>query len=509
MEKNQLKIGIILSYLSIFMGSLVSIVYTPFLIRMLGKSEYGLYNLVYSVVSYLGLLSFGFGSAYMKFYTRYKVKNDTKNIAKLNGMFLTIFLILSFVALLAGTILINNVELFFSGGLSSIEIVKAKYLMIFLVINIAISFPTSVFDANIIANEKYFFQRGLQLVRTIATPLLTIPLLFLGYKSISLVVVHTLVALLNLGVNIFYCKKDLQISFDFKGFDKNVFKEISCFSSFIFINMITDQINWSVDKVILGKYVGAVGVAIYSVGAQINNYYMSFSTSISSVFIPRVNKIVSTSNDNHKLTMLMTKVGRIQCIILSYVLGGFLLLGNFFIKIWAGPGYGRESYIISLLLIIPVTIPCIQNVGIEIQRAKNMHKFRSIVYFLIAVCNIFISIPLCIKYGVKGAAVGTALNLIIGNGVLMNWYYWKRVHLDMIYYWKNVIGLFIPMGVATLLLSLVKEWIPINNIWKFLLYGILYSIIFGGLLWKKYLNEFEKSVLRSLICKIKKRNEYE
>ena len=45
--------------------------------------------------------------------------------------------------------------------------------------------------------------------------------------------------------------------------------------------MIVDQINWSVDKFILGIFGGTTAVAIYAVGGQINTMYMSLSSSIS------------------------------------------------------------------------------------------------------------------------------------------------------------------------------------------------------------------------------------
>ncbi|GFI41918.1 hypothetical protein IMSAGC017_01964 [Thomasclavelia cocleata] len=91
MKTNQLKIGVILSYVGMIVQNIISIVYTSLMLRLLGKSEYGLYQLVFSVVSYLGLLSFGFGSTYVRFYSRYKVKDDVDGIARLNGMFITIF----------------------------------------------------------------------------------------------------------------------------------------------------------------------------------------------------------------------------------------------------------------------------------------------------------------------------------------------------------------------------------------------------------------------------------
>lgn len=43
---NQRKIGALLSYATIGLQNLVGLLYTAYLLRMLGKSEYGLYSLV-------------------------------------------------------------------------------------------------------------------------------------------------------------------------------------------------------------------------------------------------------------------------------------------------------------------------------------------------------------------------------------------------------------------------------------------------------------------------------
>ena len=76
MKVNQLKAGVILSYIQLVIGNVISIIYTPIMLRILGQNEYGLYNLASSTISYLGLLSFGFGSAYIIYYSKYKVKKD-------------------------------------------------------------------------------------------------------------------------------------------------------------------------------------------------------------------------------------------------------------------------------------------------------------------------------------------------------------------------------------------------------------------------------------------------
>ena len=204
MKINQLKAGALLSYVSMGLGYIISILYTPIMLRLLGQSEYGLYNLVSSVVSYLGLLNFGFGSAYMRYYSRYRVENDEENIAKLNGMFLTVFTIIGLVAMLAGMVLVLNTELIFGDKLTANELSKAKILMAIMVFNLSTSFPASVFNSYITANEQYVFQKIVQMIKTVLSPFIMLPVLLMGYKSIGMVVVTTILTITVEIVNIIF-----------------------------------------------------------------------------------------------------------------------------------------------------------------------------------------------------------------------------------------------------------------------------------------------------------------
>lgn len=504
MKINQLKAGAALSYVSMGLGYVIAIIYTPIMLRLLGQSEYGLYNLVASVVAYLGVLNFGFGSAYMRYYSRYKVKEDKEKIATLNGMFLTIFSIIGLIAVVAGTILALNTELIFGSELTSVELSKAKVLMMILVINLAISFPSIVFTSHITANEKFIFQKFVQMIKTVINPFVVLPVLLMGYGSIGMVVATTILNISIELIYVFYCVKKINMKFAFYNFDFKLMKEMTIFSSFIFMNLIIDQINWNVDKFILGRFHGTISVAVYGLAAQLNGYYLSIATTVSSVFIPRVHKLVAISDNNDELTKLFTRIGRIQFIILSLIATGLIFFGKPFISMWAGENY-NDSYPIVLLLIIPVTIPLIQNIGIEIQRAKNMHKFRSWIYLLIAIINLGISIPLTKIYGGVGAATGTAIALLVGNGLIMNWYNHVKVGLDMKYFWKEILN-FVPAMVLPILAGiLINKFINFYNVIYFLGSGIIYVIIFSISMWFIGMNQYEKDLIGEPVSKILKK----
>lgn len=497
----QRKAGVVLSYISQFIHILTGMVYTPVMLRLLGQSEYGLYQLVYSVVSYLSLLSLGFSASYMRFYARAKASEEKDAVNRLNGMFLTIFLAIASICLLCGTVMVMNVRSIFADGLSEAEYSTAKTLMSLMVFNLALSFPSSVFSSITTAHEKFVFQKVIEVVQSLLNPFLTLPLLIMGYGSVSMVCVSTLLTISKLVISVYYCFHKLHAGFVFSGFKFGILKEMWVFTFFIFINQIIDQINWNVDKFLLGRFAGTTAVAIYGLGGTLNTMYMQFSTSVSNVFVPKVNKIVATSNDDDLLTQIFTKVGRIQFVIISLIMTGFIFFGKPFMTFWGGEGY-ESSYYVALWLIIPVTVPLIQNLGIEIQRAKNMHKMRSIVYLVISVANVLISIPLIKYFGAVGASAGTAISLFVGNIVFMNFYYHKKIGLNVLYFWKNILSFIPALIIPAMIGTAIDVFIPIKSI---LTLGVLILIYTGVFCMSMYfigMNKEEKNLIRVPLRKI-------
>lgn len=504
MAINQKKAGMFLSYTSELIKILTTLLYTPIMLRLLGQSEYGLYQLVHSVVSYLGLLSLGFTASYVRYYSKFKVANKKEDISKLNGMFMTVFLIIAGISLACGAVMVTNIESIFKSGLSDLEYSTARILMILMVINLAITFPNSVFTCITSAHEMFFFQRLLIVLQNVLNPFLTLPLLILGYGSIGMVVITTFLTLAQVVANIWFVKFKLKERFCYRGFNFGLLKDIWRFTFFIFLNQIIDQINWSVDRFLLGRMIGTTTVAIYGLGAQINTMYLQLSSSISSVFVPKVNRIVANDNDNHELSLLFTRIGRIQFMVLSLILTGFIFLGKPFMIMWGGVEY-EESYFVALFLIIPVTVPLIQNLGIEIQRAKNKHQARGIVYFFIAIGNIFLSIPLIRLMGATGAAVGTAISLFLGNILFMNWYYYKHIGLEIPMFWKSIVSIIPALIIPTFAGILIMKFVNIQNLIQLVLCAIGYSIVFCGSMWFLGMNESEKKLITDMYKWVRKK----
>ena len=499
---DQKKAGVLLSYGQTVLSTIISLVYTPVMLRLLGTSEYGTYTLVSGFISNLSLMSFGLGSAYVRYYSRAKVQECEDGVAHINGMFMVIFLVISAMSLLVGGVLVANVQNIFGAKLTAHEIETARVLMALLVVNIAVSFPCSVFSSYITANERFLFQRIINMIRTVLNPIVMLPLLLMGLGSVALVVVTLVLSVVTDAFNIWYCRRKLRMRLTFGHFDFALLREMGGFSFFIFLNMIIDQINWTVDTTLLGIISGTAATAIYGVGAQINSYYKTLSTSISGVFVPQINRIVAEGQGDDRLTSLFTRVGRIQFLLLMLVLTGFVFVGEPFIDAWGGGEYAG-AYPIALMLMVPVTLPLIQNLGIEIQRAKNMHQFRSKVYFFMALGNVLVSIPLGMRYGGLGCAMGTAISLIIGNGFVMNWYYQTHIGLDMKYFFRSILSM-VPAMVPPALLGLLAVRLhTFSGYSGVLTFAVPYTAVYALCVYRWAMNDEERGMVRGMLRRLK------
>ena len=506
-SSKEIKIGAILSYVIIVVNMLIGVLYTPILTAKLGQTEYGLYSLVTSVISYLTILDFGFGNAIIIYTTRYRNNNEKDKEQKLHGMFFIIYTIIGIIAGIIGAILWLNVDKLFGNTMTADELNKAKILMAILTFNLVVTFPLSIFSSIITSYEKFVFSKVLNLVRIILNPIVMLILLNFGIKSVGLVILVTVLNITTLILNYIYCKTKLKIKLKFGKIDFKLLKEIMAYSVWIFLNSIMDKINWSLDQFVLGIYSGSVAVAIYSVASQLNQMYVNFSTAISGVLLPKVTKMENDNASDEEFTDIFIKTGRIQYIVMTLIMSGFVLFGKEFINImWVGPEYA-ESYIIACILMIPSTIPLIQNVGLNILQAKNKYKFRVIVLMIFAVVNVCISIILSKKYGGVGAALGTAISTILGQVIFMNIFYQKKVEINIVKFWKNILAMSIPMIFAIILAIILKIIVPINSVIVLVAQIVLYTLIYCLIVYKFSINDYEKQLILKPINRIIRRKQ--
>lgn len=501
MGNNQLKAGVTLSYIAIGLNSIIGLIYTPVMLYYMGKSEYGLYSLGASIIAYLTVLDFGFSNAVIRYTAKYRSKKESEKLCGIYGMFFAIYFVISVIALIMGFILLMNIDQIFGSALSGGELRRLGIIVKLMIFNLVFTFVFGMFGSIITAYEKFIFQKGVNIIRIMLNPIVMIVLLINGYRSIAMVVVMTILNVLTLLLSCWYCFYRLKIRISFEGVDVDLLKEIIVYSVWIFLALIVDKLYWSSGQFILGIYKGTSDVAVYAIAMQLVSLYINFSTAISGVFLPKVTGMVANNASDKSISDFFIKTGRLQYIVVIYVLLGFVVFGEKFILFWAGEEYDG-AYYMALIIFVPLVVPLIQNIGIQILQAKNKVRFRSVVYALISMFSLLVSIPLTHKYGGIGAAIGTSFALIIGQIIVMNIYYKEKIKINISGFWREISKMSLSPLLIGVVFYFVSNQFSIENFYSLFVGFVCFSCIYFPIIWFTSLNGYERTLFSTSLLHI-------
>lgn len=496
---NQIKHGAILSYISLGLSNIIVLLYTPFMLRMMGQSEYGLYSIVGSVVGALLLLDCGFGSALIRYIVRYNATKEQHKIPEIIGMFLILYSIIGIISLFFGLLLYENTEFIFQKSMSIEEINKAKILVAITSLFISLNFPFSVFSSIIVAYEKFIYLKITQILKTILMPLCMIPLLLYGYKAIAMSSVLMGIGILLWILNISYCFKKIKITIKFARISTSLIREIILFSSLVFAKLLLDRLFWSAGTIIQGAIAGTTSAALLAVALQMRGYYFSFADAINGLFLPRITNMAYNNDKAENVSNLFIKVGRIQMHLLGFIMCIYLLYGKQFMELWAGKDY-IPSYYQSLIIMIPAMISLIQMLGKTLLEGFNKQKYHLYALTTSSVLMILLSLILGNTYKTYGIAISISISLIVGDIIILNYFYAKNTPINLKSFWNEIIKMAIYMCAYTLIFKYTISLQSINSIFDLIINVALFSFIYLLLL-PLIMTQYERNLLISLIKK--------
>lgn len=506
--KSERKIGAGLSCISTILNSVVAIFITPLVLGALGDVEYGIYRSISALTGQLALVSIGVGTMATVMVARYNARQD-ENVKRERENFLAIAIttsaLISLVVLIIGVVVFFGIDVLYANTLNHDQLVLTKKLYVLLVINVALYLFRDVFVGIINGYEKFAYSSALKIVRILLRVLLIFILLGFGFKSIGLVMCDLIVSVTLILLDIAFCFGKLKIRVHFHFFDKVLFKTMFTFSAAILLQTIVNQVNQNLDSVILGAMIIPERVTVYSLALTIYVAYNGVGSSISSLFTPEAARLVQRNESPQAVHSFIVKVGRIQMLINALILGGFISVGRDFTKIWAGNGKD-DIYLIALILLIPA---CVANTlcgANSILDGYMKRMGRSVILIIMAVYNVVSSIIMITFIDYWGAAIGTATSVVVGQIGLMCLYYKKVFGFDIKGYFRDVMKGIFPAFIFAIIVGLSINLIPFTNLFlRFILEGVVFCFIYGGILMLFGLREEEKRQVVGIFKKFLKK----
>lgn len=482
-----------------------AMLFTPFLIRMLGQSQYAVYQLISQISSYLMLLDLGVGNAVIRYMAKFRADNDREKQEEFLGIATMFYLAIAVITVIVGIVLVIILPTAFAKGLTPEEIKLSQKMLCVTMLTCAVNLGTASFATTLIAYERFSLSKGLSIICSVLKVVISTVVLFMGVKALGVVIIHFVLNLLTRLTYTFYVLFKLKIRPKFKNPNMTFIKETVTYSSFVFLQMLATQINSMTDTVLLGILAknASIIIAVYGVGAQIIQYFKTIGGHFNGVLMAGVVRMVENGAKPKELQNEMVRIGRIIFMMLGMIFAVFIAFGKHFMVLWAGEAY-EQSYFVTIAIMAPTMFTLIQTIGNQILWAMNRHKGQAIVQVIAALVNIALTAILISWKPLEGAVIGSVIALTVGDVVCMNIMFKKEIGISLTEYYiglfKGILPSLLICFVSAKLFTLVglsqHGWLGfvINCAVAVALYGVC-MLAFG-------MNKSEKNLVFGLFNKL-------
>lgn len=496
-SRRQIKFGAIISYIAIVFNIIAGLIYTPWMVSQIGTSDYGLYVLVTSFLTYF-IMDFGLGEAIARFITKYRVANEEQKISQLLGLTSKVYLGINLMVLFVLVVFFFLIENIFQ-ELNPVELLKFKTIYCIAGFFSLLSFPFTPLNGVLIAYERFVVLKSCDIFSKIGTIACMAVALFLGYKLYALVAINAVIGIIIILFKFFYLRKTTTIGIDFNYKSKELSKQLFGFSLWVSVIGIAQRLLLNIAPTLLAIFSGTAAIAVFSIGNVMEGYVWTFASALNGLFLPKVAGLASVSNDRNAVTALMIRVGRIQLFVVGVLFVGIITLGQEFIILWMGASFA-SSYPIVILLILPGLITLTQGIGATLINVENKIKYTALLYISSSMVSVLISLLLIPEYGALGAAIGIFIALMLFQVIGMNIVYYKVMKINVFHFFNECfIKLSLPLVLSLLIGFVVDYFIPASSFLIFFPKAMVIGVSYFVLMWFLGLNKSEKELVTNII----------
>lgn len=499
-RNKQIKMGALIAYFTIAFNIIVGILYTPWMIEQIGKSDYGLYTLANSVIS-LFLVDFGLSSATSRFVAKYRARNDVEGMQRFLSAVYKLYLLIDAAILVAFLVVLLFCGRLY-GNLTADELEKFKVVFCIAAGYSLLSFPCVTFNGILTAFEQFVPLKLSELVQRLLTVIFTVFALSLGMRLYALVTINAICGLAAICFKLWFVNKSVHIHF--MQSDRSIYKEVFCFSLWSTIWSLMQRLTFNITPTVIGSVVkdATSAMAVFGVVSTIEGYFHILTSAMNGMFLSRITRITEQESNGKKLTELAIKVGRLQFCINSLVFLGFFLLGREFVQLWVGDSYS-DAYICVLLVIAPGLFYNSLQIFHTAMVAQNLVKHQACIQIVMGVTNVALSIVFSYYWGVIGASLSIFVAYTIRVSltlILIN----RKMNVCLNEYIRKCYGkLSIPLVISLVTGGILAFLIDTSSWAVFILKGILIVTIYFVWLFAVGLYPSEKARVYAFLRGIK------
>lgn len=506
----QIYMGSIISYLLVFLNIGLGLIYTPWILREIGDSVYGLYTLAGSITA-MFLMDFGMSAAITRFLAYYRARNDVKSENEIFTIIVKLYLIIVCVVAVIFFILFFNINHIYA-NLTTSELASFKVVYAITAVFVTVCFPVNVCNGVLNAFEEYISLKISDVFNKVGCVIVTIIALQLHGGLYALVLISGVFNLITFAYKMIAVYKKTNLVFLPHYFDRNRLKEIFSFSMWSTISSLAQQMIFNVMPTILAMISSTAVITMYGFARVIEGYIATITGAINGLFLPRISRVIGESDDAHEVLPLMIRVGRINQSIILLMFLGFLFVGQDFVILWLGEEYS-QLYICMLLMIAPYCILSSQQIATNSLIALNKIKYTAGINMVTGIFNLCVVYWITPKFGVTGVCLSISLTFFL-RILLHNIIFVKVLKINIAKFFVECHIRLIPATMLTvvsayLYTSRISVYFGNEITWSILILKALgVTVAFVAIMWFLGWSKTEKQIFTSmfnaLLSKLKK-----
>lgn len=325
----------LLLYLRMIITTLVSLYTARLLLQLLGVENFGIYNVVGGVVTFMSFINGTMTSATQRFLAFDLGKNDIKQLGITYSMIINVFIMLC----IALFILLEIVGPWFVAHklvIPADRLDAALYVFQFSLLSFIFSTLTIPFQSAIIAYERMGVYAYLTLIDVVAKLLICL-LLYISIADglIVYAVFYALVTLLILIVNYVYCRRKLDgCRYNFH-WDTSLFSRLSSYAGWNLFGSVSSVLCSQGQAILLNMFFGPIVNAAKAIADKIYGIVMTFANNFFMAVSPQIIKTYAAGEiDNTR--SLVTNSSRYSFYLMSILSLPLIFNMDAILRLWLG-----------------------------------------------------------------------------------------------------------------------------------------------------------------------------
>lgn len=441
---------------------------SPYVVRHLGNTAYGVWILILALTGYLGLLDLGVRGAVTRYVAKFHSQTDHERASNTASSAMAIFSTAGLLAIVTSALMAGLVV-----GRLDIPpqfMTAARFVLVITGLNIATSLINGVYGGVLVGLQRFELTNAIEVSINVLRAGATVLSLHLGYGIKTLAVIQLGFTLIRWMANIFLVRRLYpQLKIHLSLADRAGVNLIFSFSVFSFLLHVSGSLIYASDNVVIGAYLPVTAVTFYVIGGNLIEYTRTLVSGISQTMTPLASSTEARS-DHDRVRMVVLLSSRAASMVVFPIAITFMLRGSGFINLWMGPQYGELSG--KVLWILSLTLLLWAGNSVTAGSLLGLSKHKPIVPILLAegICNLALSIYLVKRMGIVGVAWGTVVPGLFSSVLFWPWYIRRAVGIKPLQYavsaWIRPAVAIVPFALGS---YAVERYWPAENLFMFFL----------------------------------------